>query len=462
MSPAGERLALLILLDGLRRDAVSPSRTPNLWRLTKRGTGFGAYRSTFPSATRVVSASIATGCVPARHGLLGHAFALLDGQGRLHAQEAGLPGFLEARRALRGRALDMPTLAERLALDGGAFLCSNVSPGAALAQDPECAGWLLHRAVAHAPHREIAPPEAITPSIAGDALLTARFIAEAVLPGGRRPAFGLLWLGEPDATQHAHPPGSPEAWAAIAAADARLGEVLEAVDRRRRTGDEVLVLAGSDHGHETVEGVIDVDAELEAAGLHPGAGHGLVALSNGTALMVHLAPHRDAAPVLAFLRSRPWAGRVLEGESLRAFGQRQGVDGLVCAVSMRRRDAVNAFGLPGLAFVAKPWGGRPDRLGCGQHGGLGAAEQAPVLIAEGPGFVADALDPAPASPMDLAPSILAFLGRGQGGPAMDGAALQGRPVLRAVADAAGFAPRSFPDRQIAPSHTGLAPASAAS
>ncbi len=427
MSHAGERLALLIILDGLRRDAVSPSRTPNLWRLTKRGTRFGAYRSMFPSATRVVSASTATGCVPARHGLLGNSFALLDGQGRLHAQDAGRPGFLDTRRALHGRALDMPTLAERLALDGGAFLCSNVSPGAALAHDPERAGWLLHRAVAHAPHREIAPPEAITSGIAGDALLTARFIAEAVLPGGRRPAFGLLWLGEPDATQHAHPPGSPEAWAAIAAADARLGEVLEAVERRRRTGDQVLVLAGSDHGHETVEGVIEVEAELEAAGLRPGAEQGLVALANGTALMVHMAPHRAAAPVLAFLRSRPWAGRVLEGESLRAFGQRQGLDGLVCAVAMRRRDAFNEFGVPGLSFATK------GTVGCGQHGGLGAAEQSPVMIAEGPGFAADALDPAPASPVDLAPSVLAFLGRWHGGPAMDGAALQGRPSLRAAA-----------------------------
>jgi arylsulfatase A-like enzyme len=422
-----ERLALLIILDGLRRDAVSPSRTPNLWRLTKRGTCFGVYRSMFPSATSAVSASAATGCIPARHGLLGNSFALLDGQGRLQAHDAGLPSFLDARRALRGRALDVPTLAERLALDGGAFLCSNASPGAALAHDPERSGWLLHRAVAHAPHREIAPPEAITSSIAGDALLTARFIAEAVLPNGRRPAFGLLWLGEPDATQHAHPPGSPEAWAAVTAADARLGEVLEAVERRRRTGDEVLILAGSGHGHETVEGVIDVDAELEAAGLRPGAEHGLVALSNGTAVLVHMTPQRDAAPVLAFLRSRPWAGRVLEGESLRAFGQRQGTEGLVCAVAMRRRDTFNAFGLPGLVLAAN------GALGCGQHGGLGAAEQAPVLIAEGPGFAADALDPAPASPIDLAPSALAFLGRGLGGSAMDGAALQGRPALRAVA-----------------------------
>jgi len=416
MSPAGERLALLILLDGLRRDAVSPSRTPNLWRLTRRGTRFGAYRSVFPSATRVVSASTATGCIPARHGLPGHPVA------RLSPYDVGPPGFLAANRAL-----GLPTLAARLALDGCAFLCSNVSAGAALALDPERAGWLLHRAVAHAPHREIAPPEAITRSIAGDALLTARFIAEAVLPGGRRPAFGLLWLGEPDATQHAHPPGSPDSWAAIAAADARLGEVLEAVERRRRSGDDVLVLAGSGHGHETIEGVVDVETELEAAGLRPGAAQGLVALSNGTALMVHMAPGRDAAPVLAFLRSRPWAGRVLEGESLRAFGHRPGADGLVCAVALRRREAVNEFGLPGLALAAS------GTVGHGQHGGLGAAEQAPVLVAEGPGFAADALDPAPASPIDLAPSVLSFLGRGQGGPAMDGAALQGRPALRAVA-----------------------------
>ncbi len=417
-----KRLAVLVIMDGLRRDAVSPERTPNLWRLHQGGAVFAAYRSMFPSATRVVSSSTATGCVPASHGLAGNSMALLEPDGALHAHDAGAPGFLPARRALRGRALDRPTLADRLAGHGGAMIFSNVSPGAALAHDPDRSGHVIHRVLAHAPGQDTAPMAEVTLDAAGDALLTARFLAEVFTPTG--PALGVLWLGEPDASQHLHPLGSPEAWAAIAAADARLGEVMAAVADRRAAGGEVLLLAGSDHGHETVSGVIDVEAELETAGLRPGAASGLVTASNGSAVLVHIAPGRDAAPVLDFLRGRDWVGRIIEGEALAEIGQRFGAEGLVAAISLRRDEGVNAFGVAGMTLVAKPAGGKPDRLGCGQHGGLGAAEQAPVMVAEGPGFAPGQVL-APASPIDLAPSVLAFLGIDDGGVPMDGRALQG-------------------------------------
>lgn len=397
--------ALLVIMDGLRRDAVTPERTPHLWALRQGGTWFSRYRSMFPSATRVVSSSTATGCVPATHGLAGNSMALLDEEGRLHPHDAGAPDFLAARRAMHGRALDAPTLAERLSGHGGVVICSNVSPGAALAHDPNRAGHLFNRVVSHAPGQALEPLAHITLSIEGDRLITERFIAEM---RARRPALGVLWLGEPDATQHAQTPGSPECWEAIAAADARLGEVVAMAAEWRAAGEHVLILTGSDHGHETVEGVIDVEAELAAAGLAHGAEHGLVTLSNGSSLMVHLAPGRDAAPVLEFFQAASWADEVLEGERLRRLGQRPGADGLLCIVAMRRRDAPNAHGLPGLVLVAKPATGKPDRLGCGQHGGLGAAEQSAVMLANGPGFSAAESDIA-ASPIDLAPTIMDFL-----------------------------------------------------
>ncbi|MCO6415654.1 alkaline phosphatase family protein [Siccirubricoccus sp. KC 17139] len=415
-----DRLALLVILDGLRRDALSPERTPNLWRLMGRGTAFTGYRSMFPSATRIVSASTATGCLPASHGLAGNSLALLREDGTLLPLDAGDPGFLPTRRALRGSALDRPTLADRLAPHGGVAIFSNVSPGAALAHDPNRSGRLVQRAIAHEPGREAAPATDITLDAAGDARLTARFLEEGL--GG---ALGLLWLGEPDASQHAHPLGSPAAWAAITAADTRLGEVMAAVDRRRTAGQEVLLLAGSDHGHETVEAVIDVEAELAAAGLDPG--ETLVTASNGTSVLVHLAPSRDPAPVLEFLRARPWVGTLLEGEALAAAGQRPGAEGLIAAIAMRRHGGVNQYGIPGMALAAKPVAGKPDRLGCGQHGGLGAAEQAPVMIADGPGFAPGGRDAAPARPIDLAPTLLAFLGHGDAGVPMDGRPLQSRP-----------------------------------
>jgi len=48
--------AIVVVLDGLRRDMVGPETTPELYRFKSAATSFAAHRSVFPSATRVVSA----------------------------------------------------------------------------------------------------------------------------------------------------------------------------------------------------------------------------------------------------------------------------------------------------------------------------------------------------------------------------------------------------------------------
>ena len=61
--------AILILLDGLRPDLVTPARMPRLAALAAAGTRFAQARSVFPSETRVATSSLVTGCRPAAHGL---------------------------------------------------------------------------------------------------------------------------------------------------------------------------------------------------------------------------------------------------------------------------------------------------------------------------------------------------------------------------------------------------------
>ena len=53
--------AILVVLDGLRRDFVTPTLTPRLHEFRARAEWFALHRSTFPSATRVVSSTLATG-----------------------------------------------------------------------------------------------------------------------------------------------------------------------------------------------------------------------------------------------------------------------------------------------------------------------------------------------------------------------------------------------------------------
>ena len=76
------RRAVVVVLDGMRRDLINDETTPTLARFAARAQSFAVHRSMFPSATRVVSASFATGCTPARHELQGNSLALME-NGRL-------------------------------------------------------------------------------------------------------------------------------------------------------------------------------------------------------------------------------------------------------------------------------------------------------------------------------------------------------------------------------------------
>jgi predicted AlkP superfamily pyrophosphatase or phosphodiesterase len=75
------RRAILVILDGLRRDLISAKTTPNLAAFAKSAETFADYRTVFPSCTRVVSASVATGCYPARHELQGNSLVLMEDGG---------------------------------------------------------------------------------------------------------------------------------------------------------------------------------------------------------------------------------------------------------------------------------------------------------------------------------------------------------------------------------------------
>jgi hypothetical protein len=311
-----------------------------------------------------------------------------------------------------GRSLAVPTLAERLKDHGGAVIFSNVSPGAAYAHDPDGHGYVYHRAGSFGPDR--VPVDArdhleVTLDASGDRRMTERFADEVV--NRRRPALGVLWLGEPDHIQHEEPLGSPAQRAVLAQADAHVGLVVDAVARSRAAGDDILLLVGSDHGHQTVTGVIDVEAELISAGLKTSPSSGdVVAASNGTSVLIYIHPdHPDRqASIGTFLDTREWAGQIFGADQLAAVGQAPEAC-LAFAVSMRASSEPNTFGIPGSSLVAKPAQGKPDRLGCGQHGGLGRYEQMPFMMISGRGFAAGAVRDTAACVVDVAPTILAHL-----------------------------------------------------
>ncbi|AWP73850.1 alkaline phosphatase family protein [Bordetella bronchiseptica] len=421
--------AILIICDSLRRDLVTARTCPTLTGLAQASTWFSRAGSVFPSTTRVSSASIATGCRPARHGLLGNCMLLREADG-LANHSAGDPGFVERLRAATGHALRVPTLAQRLAAHGGAAIYSNVSPGAAYFHDPDGHGRVYHRAGSYGPgRRPYSGAEAleIASGAAGDAEMTRRFCAMLQAPGA--PAMATLWLSEPDHSGHGHALGSPAHLAAIAHAERCVAQVLDTVDALRARGEDILLMVGSDHGMETVLGEIDVAAALVQAGLKDSPdSRELVVAPNGTACVIGIAPDAAArtAAVAAFLRRQAWCGQVFGGAALAGIGMPQDDPACALAVTMRHDPGPNAHGVPGAAWIAADRGDAKRYDGRGQHGGLGPNEQAPFLIAQGAGFAAGAVCDQAVSLIDYAPTVLRHLGLPADG-------MDGRPL-----------PHSFP------------------
>ena len=79
------------------------------------------------------------------------------------------------------------------------------------------------------------------------------------------PEFSLLWLSDPDLTQHDYSPGAPPSLAAIKNSDRNLTAVLETL-KKKNARNQTDIFVVSDHGFSTIERGIDFPAALCAAG----------------------------------------------------------------------------------------------------------------------------------------------------------------------------------------------------
>src|SRR4029453_18047630 len=71
--PPTRHTHVVIVVDGLRPDFVTPDVMPRLFRLGRRGIVFNAHHAVFPTVTRVNGPSFVTGSYPETHGLMGNA-----------------------------------------------------------------------------------------------------------------------------------------------------------------------------------------------------------------------------------------------------------------------------------------------------------------------------------------------------------------------------------------------------
>jgi phosphonoacetate hydrolase len=447
-APRTQRV-LLLVWDGMRPDCVTEALTPNLWAFATRGAWYRRAVGIFPSVTRPTTASVSTGAYPAAHGLIANRF--VGPPSDRTPIDTGDRAALERLRLLNaGRILPPPTLAERLVAAGKrVVVLGSGTTGQATLLDPERVGTTIHVTftwpeplLARLAERFAPPPPKRVPVQAANDWLTQVLIAY-VLPE-LAPDVVLMWLCEPDSTQHARGLGAPETRAAIQGNDARLGRVLAAV---AASGVPTTVIVASDHGHSTVAGMIQEHDLLRAAGFTAALDRGELLLGEQAVVI----PAGRGATALrervgAWLAAQPWVGALIawpdDGATAPdgALPPAELWNGRVSAAlayapaftySYAWTDDANPHGAPGSAYapftaaLADFTRLQGSVIGLNRltatHGTLGPRDQHTLLALGGAGVRAGALA-VPAGVIDLAPTILALLGLPPL-PAADGRAL---------------------------------------
>jgi len=308
---APARSVIVVVWDGLRPDAIDPSDTPNLARLREGGSEFTDNHSTYPTFTMMNSASFATGGYPGTTGYYGNVVWQPGAEGNDSSGKPvdfRQPVFSEdyailddLQNHLQGKLLLAPTLF-RAAQKAGISTVAIGKTGAAYLQDVERGGVVLDEktvvplsaakdlqaagiplpattpntyrhgdlvlASANGNPTEFKPPQRLKDGVstdptdrsgsrykAGLAYMVGVYL-DHLLPR-RQPRLSLLWLRDPDSTQHTYGIGSANWHDALRAQDALLGRILEKL-KQLGLDARTDILVVSDHGHSNVSGAPDL------------------------------------------------------------------------------------------------------------------------------------------------------------------------------------------------------------
>ena len=433
---------VLVVWDGMRPDFVSPHYTPTLYELATGGTFFKNHHSIYVSSTEVNGTALATGVYPNRSGIIANSeYRPEIGWLGPNATE-GLEMIRRGDRATGGHYIRVPTLAEIVQAAGFPTVVAGTKPVALLhdrsprqmtgaAKDSVVLynGVTMPSSLKEAANKanDKSFPSNTIPNTGRDEW-TVKALKEVLWKKGV-PKLTVVWLSEPDASQHNSGPGSDNALGALESSDKRLASILKTLEEKKvREKTDVLVV--SDHGFSSIARGYDLADILKKAGFKATKkfedsepGDVMVVGLGGSALIYVI--ERDEAVirrVAEFLQGTDFAGVIcsripLEGtfplEAVRMNSQDTAPD---LVVSFRWTDEKNEFGAPG--YVLSEGGKR----GGGTHASLSRFDMHNTLVASGPDFRKGFLSELPSSNADVAPTILSILGLKPPQP-MDGRAL---------------------------------------
>lgn len=292
--PATNQHVILISIDGCAAAYLTDPRAdlPTLRKLAQTGAGAEGLRVSNPAVTWPNHTTLVTGVSPAKHSVLFN--------GRLVRNGPGASVQIDGARD-KAELVAVPTLYDRLHQAG--YRTANLNwpatrnaptlddnfpdvPGAIAAMTPALRQELIHAGI-------LADASDATFRSRGAAAADTAWTAAAVhIIRARQPHFLLLHLLNPDTVQHQSGPQSAAAFRALAAADAHVAEILQAVERAGLTAQTTIFVV-SDHGFVRPEKIINPNVVLRKAGMfRPAPNRRAQCLSEGGIAFVYL-PHPD-------------------------------------------------------------------------------------------------------------------------------------------------------------------------
>lgn len=440
---------VLIVWDGMRPDFVTPEHTPVLHALGKGGVVFAHHHSIYPTSTEVNGTALATGMLPRGSGIIANNEYRPEIDARKAVATQGASTVSKGDELTGGRYLHALTVAETLQKAGHRTAIAGTKAVALLhdrTPDPATKSVTIFEGKAvpsealEASPAGLFPTELQFPNIDRDAW-TTRTLTERLWKDGV-PKFSVLWLSEPDFSQHHTAPGMKMALAALKSSDACLGEVLTALEAKG-VRDKTAVFVVSDHGFSTIQRSINLPELLNAGGFRamsefkePAQPGDVLCVGNGGTILCYVTGRDPAvtARLVEFLQQTDFVGVLFSREPQPGtFAlSRVGLDtanGPDVVISLRWNDGPNAVGVLGL-INADP--GRPP--GRGTHATFSRFDVHNTLIASGPDFRRGATITTPTRNIDVAPTILWLLGVPPAQP------LDGRPLLEAIASSQAVRP----------------------
>lgn len=422
---------VVMVWDGLRPDLVTEKNVPTLFRLTQQGVFFAQHHPVYPSSTEVNGTALATGAFPARGGIVGNKEFRPGIKPSKPVATERIEVVRKGDKISGGKYLGLPTVAELVQDAGFSTAVSGSKPVALLLDRSEARTSPAAQASVDVFQGETVPADAL-PRIVQQ---IGEFPAEITYPNSRQdawttraltevlwkdgvPKYSVLWMSDPDYSQHNSGPGSPPALDSLKRCDEQLAAMLASLDAKDvREKTDVFIV--SDHGFSTISETVDVAQALTDAGFHaarefvepPKAGDILV-VSLGGSVSLYVTGHdvEVSRRLVEFLQTAPFSGVIFARNAMEGTFSFETIhidspDAPDIVVSMRWAKGENAFGLPGT--LLSDLGRKP---GQGTHASLSLFDMHNSLIAAGPDFTKGMRDELPTGNVDVAPTILWILG----------------------------------------------------